>query len=256
MVYVDKPKATLCAFCDDDVFGANGWAKAWSAHRAVEDLHPVLEYQTESSQLHTAALSSCWFCALQISQIKQQWQGPLPSNFRVNLYYHCPPDVQPQKITYFSTYIRDAADERLTGNLVTFPVGATARTQDLASSFFLASAESPGDWTNFSEATANEWITNCMQQHPECARGQGSRLPFRILDVASRAIEKTIILVQNSDGIEADYAALSYCWGASGNLTTNSLKERKHVAGIPIVSLPNTIQDTVLVTRALGLRYL
>lgn len=56
---------------------------------------------------------------------------------------------------------------------------------------------------------------------------------------------------------KADYVALSYRWGTSSqNLLTTSATLQSHCQGIDFNNLPKTIQDAVIVTRHLRIRYL
>lgn len=54
------------------------------------------------------------------------------------------------------------------------------------------------------------------------------------------------------------YAVLSYCWGESTNsaLTTTMGNLAAHLKKIPLSNMPATCQDAILVTRALGLKWL
>lgn len=59
-----------------------------------------------------------------------------------------------------------------------------------------------------------------------------------------------------SQGEEASYCALSYCWGGGANLKTTSNNFRSHAVGIELATLPKTVRDAVILTRALGIQYL
>jgi hypothetical protein len=52
------------------------------------------------------------------------------------------------------------------------------------------------------------------------------------------------------------YAALSYCWGTSPPFTTTIENLAAHLQRIPMVKLPQTIKDSITITRELGLQYL
>jgi hypothetical protein len=55
----------------------------------------------------------------------------------------------------------------------------------------------------------------------------------------------------------ARYIALSYCWGFQQSqpcLTASTAEDLKN--GVPLVSLPQTVQDAIFLTRKLGCRYL
>jgi hypothetical protein len=58
---------------------------------------------------------------------------------------------------------------------------------------------------------------------------------------------------------EFKYVALSYCWGDTTiypAFKTNTANLLDHIRGIKKGTIPKTIQDAIIVTRAMGLRYL
>ncbi len=59
-----------------------------------------------------------------------------------------------------------------------------------------------------------------------------------------------------SRGETASYACLSYCWGDALPLRTTQSAYRDRQDGIMFHHLPRTLQDAVIVTRALGIKYL
>lgn len=80
-------------------------------------------------------------------------------------------------------------------------------------------------------------------------------LPTRILDLGDQE-GPNIRLFVSDEGAVGKYAALSYCWGRSNHfiLTNDTLKDLQK--GFHISQLPQTLQDAVIVTREIGLRYL
>lgn len=103
---------------------------------------------------------------------------------------------------------------------------------------------------DFAARLASQWISRCDNEHT-CVGGN-VRLPSRVLDVTSDSV-KLVIPTASTTGY---YAALSYCWGSAGNLTTTSDNLDRRKAGIVWNSLPNLIQDAIEMTRGLGLPYL
>ena len=81
------------------------------------------------------------------------------------------------------------------------------------------------------------------------------QLPTRVIDVGTSSSTKQRLFT--TTGIPGTYAALSYCWGTESQplITTLSNVEDLH-KDIPITSLALTIQEAILVTRKLGLRYI
>ncbi|KAI0096945.1 HET-domain-containing protein [Nemania sp. FL0031] len=81
-------------------------------------------------------------------------------------------------------------------------------------------------------------------------------LPTRVLDVGESLGKGSIRLLETEPGQSGKYAALSYCWGKTGNITTtkDTLKERKK--GISWSILPKSFRDAVELVRGLGVWYL
>jgi hypothetical protein len=52
------------------------------------------------------------------------------------------------------------------------------------------------------------------------------------------------------------YIALSYCWGTSLAYKTMTENRNEHMKGIQFVHLPKTLQDSILITRYLNIRYI
>lgn len=50
--------------------------------------------------------------------------------------------------------------------------------------------------------------------------------------------------------------ALSYCWGGSQRMTTTKQTLGDLSERIPLLELPQSLQDAVFVTRQMGIRYL
>lgn len=79
--------------------------------------------------------------------------------------------------------------------------------------------------------------------------------PTRVLDV-SRSNGALIYLCSASHLSGEDYVALSYCWGGDQPLKLLSNNKTGLENGIPFTSLPQTLQDAVTCSKALGYRYL
>ena len=103
---------------------------------------------------------------------------------------------------------------------------------------------------------ASDWVKKCEGTHISCwsERAEVS-LPTRVLDLSAVAEMGTVTIV-DGQGLRERYVALSYCWGGKSPL--RALKSNIHQLreGVSIEKLPKTAQDTVLVCRRLGIRYL
>ena len=105
-----------------------------------------------------------------------------------------------------------------------------------------------------------EWIERCTTSHPRCQLDISGayvlhppKLPTRVIDVTSH--EKDVSLFVSSGG-NANYIALSHCWGGASLIRTTKSVFREHQQFIKYDSLSKTIQDAVYVVRELGIQYL
>jgi hypothetical protein len=105
------------------------------------------------------------------------------------------------------------------------------------------------------------WLDDCDHKHRKCKRSTRTasdvvRLPTRLLDVGV-ANNSTIRLREITLEDSGDWIALSHRWGEKKHhFSTTRANLHEHLLGIRIERLPATFRDAVLVTRALGRRYL
>ena len=104
------------------------------------------------------------------------------------------------------------------------------------------------------------WLTECTTAHAEC-RVRNRFVPTRLIDVGLPEGSENLRLLDTrqsgfNNDMDLEYATLSHCWGQTKHITTTTVTLEKHEAGIAFSELNRTFQDAVLVTRALGLRYL
>ncbi|KAH7349168.1 heterokaryon incompatibility protein-domain-containing protein [Pyrenochaeta sp. MPI-SDFR-AT-0127] len=108
----------------------------------------------------------------------------------------------------------------------------------------------------FSEVRS--WIRECFEKHENCPKTMSGVLPSRVLDLTQLSDLMDMVRIKETGPAEtAQYVALSYCWGPNGQvkmLKKASLSEFK--TAIFVRELPQTLQDAILVTRKLGIRYL
>ncbi|EAA28747.1 HET-domain-containing protein [Neurospora crassa] len=124
-------------------------------------------------------------------------------------------------------------------------------------------------WSKPCVKRLKQWLSMCLQDHgPQCCTMRSgeeideslpSILPSRVIDVGPLSGSVGARLVE-SDGKRGYYTALSYCWGSSLKaerpyLTTTKTLE-KHLSELPWDLLPKTLQDSIRLTRAIGVRYL
>ncbi|KAF9777054.1 hypothetical protein IL306_004683 [Fusarium sp. DS 682] len=65
-----------------------------------------------------------------------------------------------------------------------------------------------------------------------------------------------MIILYESKGEVAPYAALSYCWGGGVPLRTTMANLAEHRGGIPLAKFPETLRDVIPFARALGFQYI
>lgn len=111
--------------------------------------------------------------------------------------------------------------------------------------------------------TARSWMRDCTTNHPECQRikthdltKNSDWMPTRLVDIGQAAGDDARLVVTSELGKTAPYVALTYSWG--GDVPTKLLRSSVGTMkkGVAFNSLPRTFQDTIFITRALGLRYI
>ncbi|KAH6867308.1 heterokaryon incompatibility protein-domain-containing protein [Thelonectria olida] len=111
---------------------------------------------------------------------------------------------------------------------------------------------------------AKSWLEACKKSHVTCERSrsvstpsQPEPLPTRLIDVGEP--DKPLsprIYIPDPAGPNLTYLTLSHCWGTGQflKLTLANMEDLKR--GIPHDRLPGTFRDALVVTRALGHRFL
>ncbi|KAK4556980.1 hypothetical protein LTR86_005961 [Recurvomyces mirabilis] len=101
------------------------------------------------------------------------------------------------------------------------------------------------------------WIAKCSREHMRCKRVSQSQ-PKRLLELLDLTNEMSDIRLVSSNIIapDAQYVALSYCWGKDEPLKTDRTNIWQHQDRIEFAKLARTHQDAVKLVRKLGIRYL
>ena len=101
-----------------------------------------------------------------------------------------------------------------------------------------------------------EWLKSCYENHPKCSveHKQQSYLPTRVINVGDHSTHPFLHISGHEE--IGSWVALSYCWGGVSTciLTKNRLAELQR--GLLLKDCPRTIHDAILITRALGVKYL
>jgi len=104
---------------------------------------------------------------------------------------------------------------------------------------------------------ASSWLNTCTKSHPACRLGAEPPLPTRVIDVGIEGKQDPFLV--ESQALRGQYVALSYCWGdpkVHPVLKTTPETYQKHKQCIEFAYLPKTLQDSITITRRLGLQYL
>lgn len=108
--------------------------------------------------------------------------------------------------------------------------------------------------------TVRGWLKTCVNSHGSACTPPfpGGYVPTRLLEALPG---DSNVYLRDFESLKAAedvrYVALSHCWGQGGTpFTTTHKTLRARTEGITIAELPQTFQDSVVLTQSLGLRYL
>lgn len=103
---------------------------------------------------------------------------------------------------------------------------------------------------------ASRWLKNCLESHSSCRPPTEFQKPPRRLIHVGNKTQNPFLVETFPDLQHVEWLSLSYCWGGqpSEKLTNDTMNELKN--GKPLTAFDATIQDAVLVTRALGISYI
>ncbi len=103
---------------------------------------------------------------------------------------------------------------------------------------------------------ARHWVEECDLNHEKCHGRDCSNgediLPRRVLDLSAGQIR----LIETAPGQRGRYVALSHCWGKEQLLITTRETLADRMAGIDIEAMPRTFQDSIKITRGLGIPFI
>lgn len=105
----------------------------------------------------------------------------------------------------------------------------------------------------------SKWIQSCHRGHKSsgCTRDVTPWQPARLLDIGRSQDETCRIVLRPQNTSQArKYITLSYRWDAKKQPQLLSSNIDDLLRGWPIRTLPKTFRDTIVVARALGVRYL
>ncbi|KAF2793742.1 HET-domain-containing protein [Melanomma pulvis-pyrius CBS 109.77] len=102
---------------------------------------------------------------------------------------------------------------------------------------------------------ARQWLQDCHSSHHNCSKQVGL-MPSRVIDIGTRFPIRSVRLHWTEEGETGKYAALSYCWGGHQPLRSTQVTAQDFTDGIMFSRLPKTLQDAMITTLKLGLRYI
>ncbi|KAM3431345.1 hypothetical protein MY4824_007197 [Beauveria thailandica] len=103
---------------------------------------------------------------------------------------------------------------------------------------------------------AKAWLADCSTAHPKCPRRNKTRLPRRVLDLEPlEDLSSDVRLVETTDEVD-EYLCLSHCWGSAMPLRTLERNIASMKVQVQFDTLPTTFQESVILCRKLGVRWL
>jgi hypothetical protein len=103
----------------------------------------------------------------------------------------------------------------------------------------------------------SSWLSRCDKNHTLCGsiqRTYDGKTPARLVHVGT-TLNPSLSLV-NSLGPEIKFAALSYCWGDAKQVKLQNENLAEFTSAIPEDTLPQTIKDAIILTRALDISHI
>ncbi|TVY81859.1 Ankyrin-3 [Lachnellula suecica] len=100
------------------------------------------------------------------------------------------------------------------------------------------------------------WVKECTENHPQCLN-KPAALPTRVIDVGpADGSQEPFLYLSKAEDIE-QYLYLSAKRGGIQDKTYLTMSNLEaHYKAMPLLTLPKTYQDAILITRRLGLKYL
>jgi hypothetical protein len=99
-----------------------------------------------------------------------------------------------------------------------------------------------------------KWLKEC-DGHEHCPKTKPYTLPSRVIEISPERDPDTPRLLATK-GLVGSYAALSYCWGPKQKGVTNNSNLSSRQQRLDVSSLSRSVQDAIVVTRRLGIKYL
>lgn len=108
--------------------------------------------------------------------------------------------------------------------------------------------------SDLNHSIARGWLEECRSTHEGCMPSKPPTLPTRVVDVGTSDLDTARII--HSNGLAAEYIALSHCWGGYIATTLTSKTSSQYQNALPQAELPANFRDSITIARQLGIRYL
>lgn len=107
-------------------------------------------------------------------------------------------------------------------------------------------------------ALASRWLTTCLTEHAQCVSSNDTGwVPTRLIDVGIPSSDMTLSLCDRSQVHPGRrYTTLSHRWGSCPTLQLVTDNITSFRTSIEMNILPKTYADAIVITRALGIRYI
>lgn len=106
--------------------------------------------------------------------------------------------------------------------------------------------------------TARKWLQDCLENHHiKCPVNRSVSPPRRLIELEESNTKPLKVYLRHPGQDESPpYAALSYCWGDDQPFNLNSKTLDYMQNGFDLRELPQTLQDAIIVTWRLNLRFI
>lgn len=100
---------------------------------------------------------------------------------------------------------------------------------------------------------ANNWMSNCTENHDLCKNNGDGTLPTRLISIAGESLR----LVLTSKCLDRPrYAALSHSWGSYNVIKLTSGNLDTYMEALPVERFPRTFKEAIEIIKKFGLNYL
>ena len=98
------------------------------------------------------------------------------------------------------------------------------------------------------------WFRECLQTHPFCRAPKPSLNPTRLVHIVNS--DQVRVILSQEQTTYHSYAAFSHCWGKSKTVKLLEANMQVLLQGIPILDLPLSYREALLVCQALDISYI